>query len=151
MPEHATIERIERVGPERTRRQFLRWVVHLGLMVTLVVSLVFEYVLTIHIVVGFAFVVLVGAHLVQRRRTSIGLVRRLGKLGQLHRRPGRLALSDSLLTLLTAAMLLSGVWDWIGGHPTKIRWHAVTGIALTVYLVVHTLRRRKRLRGSRVT
>ena len=43
------------------RRASLRWLVHLGLIATVVVSLVFEpLVLTIHIAVGLVFVVLVG-------------------------------------------------------------------------------------------
>jgi len=150
MPESLTAKRIEQTQPSRAQRQHLRWLVHLGLMATLVVSLVFETVLTVHIVVGLFFVALVVAHLGQRRRTSLGLVRRLTKFSELCRRPGRLAVSDLLLTVLTVAMLASGLWDWIGGHPTKIRWHAITGIALTVFVVVHTVRRRKRLRSSKV-
>jgi hypothetical protein len=47
-------------------------------------------------------------------------------------------------------MLVSGYWDWIGGHPTRIRWHAHTGIALEVELVVHALQCRTRLRVSGV-
>lgn len=43
-------------------------------------------------------------------------------------------------------MLVSGFWDWFAGHPTKIRWHAITGVVLPV----HTARRRSRLRRSRV-
>ena len=120
-------------------------------MGTLVVSLVLETDKLIHIVLGLIFVALVVAHLWQRRRTSLGLVRRLAKFGQLYKRPVRLALSDLVLTLLTAAMVVSGFWDWIVGHPTKIRWHAITGIALTVYVVVHTVRRWKRLRSSKVS
>jgi hypothetical protein len=150
MPEHSVVITPEPVGPDRTRRQRLRWLVHLGLIVTLVVSLVFETDPIIHIVVGLLFVALVVAHLGQRRRTSLGLVRRLRKIGQLHKRPGSLALSDLVLALLTTAMLASGFWDWIAGHPTKIRWHAITGVALTVYVLVHTVRRRKRLRSSKV-
>jgi hypothetical protein len=45
-----------------------RWLVHLGLIVTAAVSLVFETVLTIHIMVGLVFVALVACHLVQRRQ-----------------------------------------------------------------------------------
>jgi hypothetical protein len=150
MPEHAVATTLDPRGRDRTRRQQLRWLVHLGLLVTLVVSLVFETDPFIHIVVGLLFVALVGAHLWQRRLTSLGLVRRLAKVSHLYRRPGRLALSDLVLTLLTAAMVVSGFWDWIAGHPTKIRWHAITGVALSVYLVVHTVKRWKRLRTSKV-
>jgi hypothetical protein len=47
-------------------------------------------------------------------------------------------------------MLASGFWDWSAGHPTRIRWHAISGIVLTVLLAVHTVRRRSRLRRSKV-
>jgi hypothetical protein len=150
MPEQSVATTFGPRGRNRTRRQQLRWLVHLGLLVTLVVSLLFETDPFIHIVVGLLFVALVGAHLWQRRRTSLGLVRRLAKVGHLYKRPARLALSDMVLTILTAAMVVSGFWDWIAGHPTKIRWHVITGVALTVYALVHTVRRRKRLRSSKV-
>jgi hypothetical protein len=151
MPEHAVATTLDPRGRDRTRRQQLRWLVHLGLLVTLVVSLVFETDPFIHILLGLIFVALVVAHLWQRRRTSLGLIRRLTKIGHLHKRPGRLAFSDLVLTLLTTAMVVSGFWDWIAGHPTKIRWHAITGIALTIYVVVHTVKRWKRLRSSKVS
>jgi hypothetical protein len=133
------------------RRSLYRWLVHLGLMATVVVSLVFEpLVLTIHIVVGLAFTGLVGAHLVQRRRVSARLAARLVRVAGLRRPAGRLALADALLAAATLAMFGSGCWDWFAGHPTRIRWHALTGVALTVLLVIHTVRRWSRLRRSRV-
>ncbi len=62
------------------RRAVLRWLVHLGLIATVTVSLVFEpLVLMIHITVGLVFVVLVGMHLAQRRRVSASLLSRLQK------------------------------------------------------------------------
>jgi heme exporter protein D len=129
-----------------------RWLVHLGLVGTTIVSLVFEpLVLAIHIAVGLAFAVLAIAHLVQRRRVSARLLARLSRPGRTLAGPaGRLALADALLAALAAAMLASGFWDWSVGHPTRIRWHAITGVVLTVLLVVHTARRRSRLRRSKV-
>jgi ABC-type thiamin/hydroxymethylpyrimidine transport system permease subunit len=124
-----------------------RWWVHLGLIVTTVVSLVLEPVLTVHIGLGLAFVALVVAHLVQRRRTSTALLRRLPDIS---RSAGRLALVDALLAALTIAMFASGVWDWALGHPTRIRWHAITGVVLAGLLVVHTVRRWRRLGTSRI-
>jgi hypothetical protein len=47
-------------------------------------------------------------------------------------------------------MLLSGFIDLGIGHPTRIRWHAISGVALAIWLVAHTLRRRARLRNSHV-
>jgi hypothetical protein len=59
-------------------------------------------------------------------------------------------LADALLAVLTIAMLVSGFWDWSIGHPTRIRWHAVTGVVLAGLLLVHTIGRRSRLRSSNV-
>jgi hypothetical protein len=129
-----------------------RWLVHLGLIVTVAVSLAFEpLILAIHIWVGLVFAILAGLHLAQRRRVSARLLARLSRPGRSLARPaGRLALADALLAVLSAGMLASGLWDWFAGHPTRIRWHAITGIALTVLLVVHTARRRSRMRRSKV-
>ena len=68
----------------------------------------------------------------------------------LNRPVGRLAVSDALLVTVTVVMLVSGFWDWSLGHPTRIRWHAISGVVLSVFLLVHTLRRRRRLRLSQV-
>ena len=119
-------------------------------MVTALVALVFEPILTIHIVVGLTFSVLVVAHLAQRRRVSLKLLTRLGRLRTLYRSGARRALADALLALVTVGMLVSGFWDWSLGHPTRIRRHAITGIALAVLLVVHTVRRWARLRSSQI-
>jgi hypothetical protein len=119
-------------------------------MVTVVVSLCFEFVLTVHIVVGLLFVALVVAHLVQRRRISTKLLQRLTHFTTAQSKLGRMAVSDALLAVLTIAMLVSGFVDLALGHPTQIRWHALLGVALTVYLVVHTLRRRTRLKSSAI-
>jgi hypothetical protein len=124
--------------------------VHLGLITTTVVSLVFEPVLAVHVVVGLAFVALVVGHVVQRRRVSATLAARLVWVGTFRLPAYRLAAADALLAVLTVAMLVSGLWDWFAGHPTRIRWHAITGVVLAGVLVVHTVRRRRRLRSSQV-
>jgi hypothetical protein len=124
--------------------------VHLGLISTAVVSLAFEPILTIHILLGLVFAVLVGAHLIQRRRITGKLASRLLRVRTLNRPGGRLAVADALLVTVTLAMLVSGFWDWSLGHPTRIRWHAISGLVLSGFLLVHTLRRGKRLRSSRV-
>jgi len=102
------------------------------LIVTASVSLAFETVLTLHIVIGLAFAVLVVTHLLQRRRASVMVASRLARFRSWHRPGGRLALADALLALVTVAMLVSGFWDWSLGHPTRIRWHALSGIVLAV-------------------
>lgn len=132
------------------RTATLRWWVHLGLMASVIVSLSFEFILTVHIVVGLIFVALVIGHLVQRRKISGKLARRLTRFTTSQGRLGRMAISDALLALLTLAMLGSGFVDVALGHPTQIRWHALLGVALTVYLVVHSLRRRNRLKSSAI-
>ena len=132
------------------RRQYQRWLVHLGLLSTAIVSLLFEFVLTVHIVVGLTFCALVVAHLAQRRRTSNRLLRRLVRVTSLRQPQGRLALTDLFLSAITLAMLVSGLWDWSIGHPTRVRYHAITGVVLAVVLLVHTWNRRKRIRRSRV-
>ncbi len=133
------------------RRAVLRWLVHLGLIATVTVSLVFEpLVLMIHITVGLVFVVLVGMHLAQRRRVSASLLSRLARVRALARPAGRLALADALLAVITAGMLISGFWDWFAGHPTRVRWHAITGVVLAILLLIHTVRRWSRLRRSRI-
>lgn len=114
------------------------------------ISLLLEPLLTLHIVLGLLFVAFVAAHLLQRRRVSVSLARRFGSLPGLLGPGGRLAVADAALTVLTAAMLASGLWDWLDGHPTRIRWHAITGVLLAGFLVVHTVRRRGRLRASAV-
>lgn len=115
------------------------------------VSLMFEpLVLAIHIAVGLAFVVLASMHLAQRRRVSARLLTRLARVRMLAGPAGRLALADLLLAAVTAGMLVSGFWDWLAGHPTKIRWHAITGVVLAILLLAHTVRRRTRLRRSTV-
>jgi protein-S-isoprenylcysteine O-methyltransferase Ste14 len=123
--------------------------VHLGLLATAIVSLVFEPVLTIHVLLGLAFVALVVVHLGQRRRVSRTLLARFARPRQLPNKGGRLALADAFLALLTLAMLASGLWDWLA-EPTRIRWHAITGVLLAGLVGVHTLRRWRRFGRSRV-
>jgi hypothetical protein len=127
-----------------------RAAVHLALIVTATVSLVLEPTLSVHIVFGLSFAAFVLAHLGQRRRVSRTLIGRLVDANAVLRPSGRLAVSDTLLLVLTVAMLASGLWDWLAPHPTKIRWHAITGVLLTGYLIAHTVRRRHRLVRSRV-
>jgi hypothetical protein len=127
--------------------------VHATLIATATVSLVAEPVLTLHIGLGLAFVAFVAfvvVHLLQRRRTSAALLARLTNVRTLGTPGGRLALTDVALTALTLVMLGSGLADWWLGHPTRIRWHAISGVLLGGFLLVHTLRRRGRLRYSRV-
>ncbi|HSN03278.1 MAG TPA: hypothetical protein VLS91_07325 [Acidimicrobiales bacterium] len=120
------------------------------MIVSGVVALALEPILTIHIVAGLLFVGLVVVHLVQRRRTSRVLARRVLQAEAVLSRSGRLALSDALLLVATSVMFASGLWDWYAGHATRIRYHAISGVLLGVIALVHTWRRRRRLRSSLV-
>jgi hypothetical protein len=132
------------------RRSTYRWWVHLGMIVTFTVSLVFEPDLIIHIAAGTLFFGLVLVHLVQRRQVSMRLISQLGRMRSLVRRSGRLAIENILLAGVALAVLISGVWYWSAGDATSFQLHAITGVLLLGALVIHTLRRRRRLRGSRV-
>jgi hypothetical protein len=132
------------------RRSARRWLVHVTLIGTAITSLVFEPILALHVALGLVFALLVACHLVQRRRISKRLAVRLLKLRNLILPGSRLALADGFLFILTLAMMFSGFWDLWAPHHTKIRWHAITGVVLALYLVAHTLRRRTRLRFSQV-
>ena len=133
-----------------SRRSALRWIVHVILIGSAITSLVLEPVLSLHVAFGLVFVLFVGFHLAQRRRVSKRLATRLLKVQKLLAPGGRLALADGFLFIITMAMLLSGFWDLWAPHHTKIRWHAITGVVLTIFLVVHTVRRWKRLRFSQI-
>lgn len=127
-----------------------RMFVHVGLILTATVSLVLEPMLSLHILLGLGFVAFLVIHIAQRRRVSASLLTRLRHLRAWMRPSARLALADLLLAALTVAMLATGVWDWLAPHPSKVRWHAITGVLVAGFLVVHTVRRRVRLRSSRV-
>jgi hypothetical protein len=138
------------VRSSKSRRSALRWLVHVGLIASTVTSLVLETTLSLHVAFGLVFVVLVGCHLAQRRRVSTRMVVRLLKVQKLLAPAGRLALADGFLFIISWAMLVSGFWDLWAPHHTKLRWHAITGVVLTIYLVAHTIRRWKRMRFSEI-
>jgi heme exporter protein D len=150
--------------PERSadrqaaRRSVSRWAVHLGLLCSAAAALgtldLLHVRIAIHTDVGLVFVGLVVVHLAQRRRT---LARMASRARTLAGRGIRLAVSDLLLLFITVNVLVSGVLDWNRGVPIQLplpgpfgRWHAISALALVVYLVVHVWRRRKRLRRSTI-
>lgn len=134
---------------EDQRAGVARLLVHLALIASVSASLVVEPVIALHVAFGFLFVGFVVVHLAQRRRTTGRLLQRLSSRLRLASPSSRLAVSDAALAVVTAAMLVSGLWDWLEG-PTRIRWHAISGVILTGYLAVHTVRRRRRLARSAV-
>ena len=147
------------------RRMQARFAVHLFLLASFAASLATVTLITEgwpHLVVGSAFVGLVGVHVAQRRHT---VARLLGNLGRAHvwfRRRGRLAWSDVVLTLLTLNVLASGTYDLLSGtqvilHPREVGipfrdmgWHVLSALVLLVYLCVHVARRWGRVRHSAI-
>jgi hypothetical protein len=138
-----------------------RWAVHLGLLASVVVSLlvlVGRMGVSLHIVAGLCFAGLVGAHLAQRWRTLRTLSGDLVDLPRWRTSRGRLALADGVLVFLAGNVVLSGIADWLSPQPVMVgiaglaplNWHTTTSLLLVVYLAVHVLRRRGRLRHSRV-
>lgn len=139
-----------------------RWVVHVWMIVVFVGSLVVLPTTTIgvHVLVGLGFAALVIAHLRQRRHRIRALAHQLWSRDAWRRPGGRLAWSDLIMTLLLLNVIVSGIADYlIGGRglfinvglPQDIRWHGLSAVVLLVALVIHVVRRWKRLRHSRVS
>ena len=153
---------LERRADRRTaRRSLARWAVHLGLLCSAAAALgtldLLHVRIAIHTDVGLVFVGLVVVHLAQRRRTLASMATRIVRSRTGAGRRIRLTVSDLLLLFTTLNVLVSGVLDWSRGVPIQLplprpfgRWHAVSGLALVVYLAVHVWRRRKRLRRSAI-
>jgi hypothetical protein len=152
---------------EVEQRAHNRWLVHLGLLATFIAALasvtVYQTSLTIHIILGLAFVGLAAVHIAQRRQTVGRLATQLTHARGWFKPRGRLAISDVILFLLTLNVLVSGVVDWVRGykaalpieavtglHVRFIGWHVFSAIVLLCYLLVHVIRRRGRLRHSRI-
>ena len=142
---------------------FVRWLVHILLLVTFAASLATVTLITEgtpHLVVGLAFVALVGLHVVQRRHTVMRLLGTLGRARTWLSRRSRLAWSDLALALLTLNVLVSGTCDLVSGnqvnlHPRSvgipfrdIGWHVLSALVLLAYLCVHVARRWGRIRRS---
>lgn len=149
------------------RGEHRRWYVHLALLVTLAGSLVtliyLSHSITIHVIFGVAFMVLVLFHLYQRRRTVASLAKQFVGTSRRAKGPSRLAISDTILELLVANVLASGVVDAvnhqatelnflssIGFPPGLMQWHKLASLVLVVYIIVHVSRRWRRLRRSHV-
>jgi hypothetical protein len=147
-------------GPA-TRRVWARWLVHLGLLLTVAGALATLTILyirnAIHADIALVFVGLVIVHLVQRRRTVTRMMSRLAHVRSYGERRLRLAGSDVLLAFITLNVLVSGVLDWNRGQPIELplprpldRWHFLSSVALVLYLIFHVWHRRKRLRRSTI-
>ena len=159
-----------RTDPRGDRISRNRWLVHLALIggfVAAVVSAVFlsrTYLgrsgVTDHAIIGLIVLALVLVHLIQRRHTVRRLISRLiGRRGSTPTR-ARQAESDLILCLLVLNATISGVVDFVAGHTVYLpipgpsvlqKWHAMSVMALLAYVIVHVVRRRARLRNSRIS
>jgi heme exporter protein D len=145
-----------------------RWLVHLGLIVSFGLALVASIGrsgltgLTLHVGAGLCFAGLVVVHLAQRRRTLRGLAPDLARPTSWRRQRGRVALSAGILVFLAGNVVVSGLVDWITGRSAMLslraigiplpalNWHTTTSLVLVIYLIVHVVRRRARLRHSQI-
>jgi hypothetical protein len=147
------------------RHSRARWLVHLWLIGTFagsLAALVLSQSLTVHLMIGLAFVALAGVHVAQRRHTVARLLGNLGRMRTWFRRRGRLAWSDLVLTLLTLNLLASGIYDLLSTNKGMVRlrdvgiplpdigWHTLSAIVLLGYLSVHVARRWRRVRRSAI-
>ena len=141
-----------------------RWTVHLALLITITVALVPLLLfgvsprVTVHIVVACVFLGLVIVHLAQRRHMLRRLIAQLGRAGS-RVKGRRLAVSDAIFAFLAANVLASGIYDLATGQNTRIPlpgiqlfigWHALSSVLFLGYLITHVIRRRRRLRRSRI-
>jgi hypothetical protein len=141
-----------------------RWAVHLALLITAIAALVPLLLfnvnprVTVHIVVACVFLGLVIAHLAQRRRTVSRLIAQLARAGS-RMKGRRLAVSDAIFGFLVVNVLASGSYDLAAGRNTRIElpglrlfigWHSLSSLLFLGYLIAHVVRRRKRLRRSRI-
>jgi hypothetical protein len=146
-----------------------RWLVHLALILgflAAVISAVFlsrKYLghsgTTDHSIIGLLVLVLVIVHLTQRRHTVRRLIDWLvGRLKATEHQT-RLAVSDTILWILVLNAMVSGVADFLVGHTIFLpipgpnilqKWHAMSVLVLLVYVIVHVVQRRKRLRTSHI-
>jgi len=141
-----------------------RWAVHLALLITITVALVPLLLfgvsprVTVHVAVACVFLGLVIVHLTQRRHTLAGLIAQLGRAG-FQMKGRRLAVSDAIFVFLAANVLASGIYDLATGHNTRvplpgihlfIGWHSLSSVLFLGYLITHVIRRRRRLRRSRI-
>lgn len=146
-----------------------RWLVHLALILGIlaaVISAVFlsrKYLghsgTTDHSIIGLLVLGLVIVHLTQRRQTVKRLLARLFGRGSSTGNRSRLAVSDTILWILTLNAMVSGFVDFLVGHTIFLsipgpsilqKWHAMSVLVLLVYVIVHVVRRRKRLRASHI-
>lgn len=145
-----------------------RWLVHVLLIVGFLGTVISAIYLsrkylghsgtTNHVIVGLIVFGLIIIHLIQRRRTVgrlvTGFVRRNTSSAALRR-----ATSDTILWILTLDVMVSGFADFVHGSQILLpipgpivfqKWHELSAVVLLLYVAVHVIRRRARLRSSHI-
>ena len=146
---------------DSNRKSNMRWLVHIFLLTSILSVLITIITInayrSLHIVVGFIFVVLIGTHLYQRKNTVRILSKDLIHKRERISRTRKLARSDAILLFFFLGMFATGIIDWINGSPVRSPFpapfnslHKFTGLVLLIYVLVHFSRRRKRLRNSTI-
>jgi hypothetical protein len=147
-----------------------RWLVHVTLILGFLAAAISAVFLsrkylghsgtTDHSIIGLLVFVIVLIHLTQRRRTVRRMLSRLFTHQRSTGHQSRQAASDIILWILTLNAMVSGIVDFEVGHtiflsipgPSIVqKWHAMSILILLVYVIVHVVRRRKRLRTSHIT
>ena len=114
---------------------------------------------TDHSIIGLLVLALVLVHLTQRRHTVRRFISQLFGRQRSTSHQKRQVASDTILWLLTLNAMVSGVVDFLVGHTIILsipgpnilhKWHAMSVLVLLVYVIVHVIRRRKRLRTSHI-
>ncbi len=150
-----------------TRR---RWLVHVVLIVGFLAAAVSPIFLsrrylgnsgtTDHAIICLIVFGLVVVHLYQRRRTVRRLATQLLRGRDAGTPRSSPAGTDLVLGLLTLNAMVSGLADYLVGHPIYLpipgpyvlqKWHAISAVVLVVYVATHVIRRRRRLRLSHIT
>ena len=148
-----------------------RWWVHLALIASVLVALVPLLLfgvndrVTIHVVIACFFLALVIVHTLGSDGIPLARLTRQLATWDSQARQRRLAVSASVLSFLVLNVLASGIWDLangrsigiigiigisLPGHRLYLAWHRLSSLLLLLYLIVHVIRRRNRLRRSRI-
>lgn len=134
-----------RPGRQVAGRSLRRWLVDVLLLAIGVACVLYEPVsVAIHSVIGLAFAATAGPHLWDRRAWIRGTWRRVREHRGLGSRNRLAWVQGWLLAVLVVAVTGSGLWDWLIS-PTKIRYHAISGVLLIGALAWHTWTRRRML------
>jgi hypothetical protein len=114
---------------------------------------------TDHAIIGLIVFALVIVHLTQRRHSVGRIITRLAGRRSPTGRQSRQDSSDLLLWIFTLNATVSGLADFVVGHAIYLpipgpfilqKWHTMSILILLAYVIVHVIRRRKRLRTSHI-